>query len=97
VLLAFQLAVNLKGGLADQKQAATERIKLRPLIGSDRTVNNGVVSFTTQAILRSNKTRVKNAPSKPSCRRFGLLLGRSFDARIEMKMMGRCRGQSRAR
>src|SRR5215510_1912662 len=56
--------------------------KLWPMI-----VNSGFVSFTIQAMLKSNNTRVTNAPIKPSCRARACLSRGAVLLRIEMKMM----------
>jgi Na+/H+-dicarboxylate symporter len=68
VFAPFDLFVDLVDCLGDEEQAADDQDQPRPDTPTLATVNSGVVRRTTQAMLRSRRIRVTNAPNKPSRR-----------------------------
>ena len=79
LVLALELSVDLERRLGDEEQAAEIRIRPRPETSTPRSVNSGVVSRTTHAMLSSSsRIRVTNAPNRPSRRALAPLLLRQL-------------------
>src|SRR5438132_8552509 len=85
--LAFEIFVNFKSRLGEQKQPPASKIRSRPEISCAKTVKSGAVNAITHDRENSKITRITSAEASPTLRpRFCCRAG-NFPARIEINTM----------